>query len=89
MILSNVGVMANVFWYEIKNHSKNVELGEFVVMPNQVHGILILNGNDNSDNNLNNVSDNIEIGHALSLQSNVPLNEPLNEPSNEQTIGQQ
>ena len=38
------GAIAHVLWYEIKNHAKNIELGEFVVMPNHVHGILILNG---------------------------------------------
>ncbi|MBE7411917.1 MAG: hypothetical protein L6Q54_02835 [Leptospiraceae bacterium] len=54
MILSNVGVLADVFWYEIKNHAQNVELGAFVVMPNHVHGVLILTGND------------VETGHALS-----------------------
>ena len=48
MILSHVGIIADVLWYEIKNHAKNIELGEFVVMPNHVHGILIL---DNSGNN--------------------------------------
>lgn len=42
-ILSNIGVIANLMWYEIRNHQKNVELGEFVVMPNHAHGILILN----------------------------------------------
>ena len=47
MILSHVGIIADVLWYEIKNHAKNIELGEFVVMPNHVHGILILdNPND-------------------------------------------
>ena len=43
MILSNVGVIADLMWYEIKNHSKNIELGEYVIMPNHMHGILILN----------------------------------------------
>lgn len=43
MIYSPVGAIANVLWHEIKNHTKNVELGEFVVMPNHIHGILILN----------------------------------------------
>ena len=47
MQLSHVGILADVFWYEIKNHAQNVELGNFVVMPNHVHGILLLNGNDN------------------------------------------
>lgn len=46
MVLSNIGVLADAFWYEINNHAQNVELGEFVVMPNHVHGVLILSGND-------------------------------------------
>lgn len=45
MTLSNIGVIADLLWHEIKNHVKNIELGEFVVMPNHVHGILILNNN--------------------------------------------
>lgn len=32
MILSHNGILADVFWYEIKNHSKVVELDEFIVM---------------------------------------------------------
>jgi putative transposase len=76
MQLSNIGVIANILWYEIKNHGKNIELGEFIVMPNHIHGILILNhyndagtktinpnGNDNDNDN-----DNVETRHALSLQ---------------------
>ena len=43
MQVSPAGAIAYVLWNEIKNHAKNVELGEFVVMPNHVHGILILN----------------------------------------------
>jgi REP element-mobilizing transposase RayT len=43
MNLSYVGILADVFWHEIRNHSKNVELDAFVVMPNHIHGILILN----------------------------------------------
>jgi putative transposase len=45
MNLSNCGVLADVFWHEIKNHAKNVDLGAFVVMPNHIHGILILSEN--------------------------------------------
>jgi REP element-mobilizing transposase RayT len=43
MNLSNVGILADVFWHEIRNHSKNVALDAFVVIPNHIHGILILN----------------------------------------------
>ncbi len=46
MHLSRVGILAYVFWFEIKNHSKNFEIGEFVVMPNHVHGILTINNRE-------------------------------------------
>jgi len=46
MILSNAGVIANVCWQEIKNHAKNIELGDFVIMPDHMHGIVILRKSD-------------------------------------------
>ena len=49
MLVSPAGAIAHVLWNEIKNHAKNIELGEFVVMPNHVHGILVLNGNNGRD----------------------------------------
>ena len=42
MVLSAAGAMVQGFWFEIPKHFKHVRLGEFVVMPNHVHGILIL-----------------------------------------------
>jgi len=44
MNLSNIGVLADIFWHEIKNHAKNIKLDAFVVMPNHIHAILTLNG---------------------------------------------
>ncbi len=44
MNLSNIGVLADIFWHEIKNHAKNIKLDAFVVMPNHINAILILNG---------------------------------------------
>ncbi len=38
--LSNIGTIADLLWFEIKNHAPNVELCEFVVMPNHIHGII-------------------------------------------------
>jgi putative transposase len=63
MILSNCGVLADVFWHEILHHAQNVELGAFVVMPNHIHGILILT--ENAENIHNN--NNVETLHATSL----------------------
>lgn len=42
MQLSPIGIIANDMWYEIKNHFQKIELSAFVVMPNHIHGILIL-----------------------------------------------
>jgi putative transposase len=77
MQLSHIGVIADILWYEITNRAKNVELGEFVVMPNHIHGILILNGDDDTDKGSDNV-DNVGTGYALSLPQH-----------DQQTIGQQ
>lgn len=44
MQLSTLGNIAHLSWMEIPRHFKQLELGEFVVMPNHVHGILILTG---------------------------------------------
>lgn len=45
MKLSIAGAIVQGFWYEIPKHFPFVSLGEFVVMPNHIHGILILNKN--------------------------------------------
>ncbi len=42
MNLSPLGVIANILWHEIPHHAQFVELGDFVIMPNHIHGILIL-----------------------------------------------
>jgi REP element-mobilizing transposase RayT len=41
---SAVGSIADACWREIPAHFPHVELGSFVVMPNHIHGILILRG---------------------------------------------
>lgn len=67
MQLSHTGLIADLMWHEIPNHSKNVKLGQFVVMPNHVHGILVLeNGGTNASRDTN-ASGHVETGHALSL----------------------
>jgi putative transposase len=96
MQLSSIGVLADVFWHEIKNHAKNVELGAFVVMPNHIHGILILDKPENEpfanniigDNvrNNDNVRDNVETRHALSLQP--PIQPPTPAQQRFQNQGQ-
>ena len=77
MHLSHIGVNADILWYEIKNHSRNFKLGEFVVMPNHIHGILIIDDADIG-------TDSVETRHALSLQhqSRTPTNRFQNQGKN-------
>jgi len=40
--LSSVGKIAIKFWLEIPKHFDHVQLDEFVLMPNHIHGIIII-----------------------------------------------
>lgn len=42
MRLSPMGQIAEEHWRAIPNHFPNVELGMYVIMPNHVHGIIII-----------------------------------------------
>jgi REP element-mobilizing transposase RayT len=42
MILNKYGHIANHFWNEIPQHYPNVFIDEFIVMPNHIHGIIII-----------------------------------------------
>lgn len=46
MKLSEIGILAESYWGKIPEHFPFVELGNFVVMPNHVHGILIINSTE-------------------------------------------
>ncbi len=43
MILSPIGKMAHQYWEDIPKHFPNTYLDEFVIMPDHVHGIIIIN----------------------------------------------
>jgi putative transposase len=43
MRLSPEGIIAQQCWKQIPRHFENAELDEFVIMPNHIHGIIILN----------------------------------------------
>jgi len=44
MCLSNAGIIVDILWHEIPHHARDIRLSKFVVMPNHIHGILILDG---------------------------------------------
>jgi REP element-mobilizing transposase RayT len=43
VFLSPIGTIAKKCWEEIPKHFVNIELDVFVVMPNHLHGIIIIN----------------------------------------------
>jgi len=59
MQLSKIGILADVFWCEIKNHSNNIVLYQFVVMPNHIHGILEIVENIGGDGGGRDVACNV------------------------------
>ena len=61
MILSETGQIANETWYELPKHFPCVSLDEFVVMPNHIHGIIIIEP-----------PDIVRTLHAMAMQQHTP-----------------
>ena len=43
MVLNEYGKITEKTWKEIPNHYPNVELDEYIIMPNHIHGVIIIN----------------------------------------------
>jgi len=43
MILSDAGKIVQKYWSEIPEHFDFIELNEFIIMPNHIHGLLTIN----------------------------------------------
>jgi REP element-mobilizing transposase RayT len=85
MHLLPTGVIADILWHEIPNHAPFVELGDFVVMPNHIHGILILDkpdgggkNNDRTDGrSVDRSGSVVETLHATSLPPTQQPSDPI------------
>jgi REP element-mobilizing transposase RayT len=71
MKLSQIGVFANTCWINVPNHFPHFHLDEFIVMPNHIHGIVMIE-NPYIDNN--SIPRMIETKHAL-LQHKTDIHE--------------
>lgn len=49
MELNEIGKLAEQYWQEIPHHFSFIELGSFVIMPNHMHGILIIGKPGNNE----------------------------------------
>ena len=47
MVLNDIGLIARDCWIQIPEHFPFVKLGNYVVMPNHVHGIVVIDKPDN------------------------------------------
>ncbi len=47
MILSGPGKIVKNCWYDLPNHYYNIILDEFIIMPNHVHGLIIIRNSPN------------------------------------------
>jgi REP element-mobilizing transposase RayT len=43
MILNEYGLIVETVWNDLPNHYNHIKLNEYVIMPNHVHGIVIIN----------------------------------------------
>jgi len=67
MILNECGRVAFKYWSEIPEYYENVDIDNFVIMPNHIHGIIIINDVDGvgteyysvPTSNTNNLNDDI------------------------------
>ena len=84
MHLSDIGIMAKKYWHEIPQHFPFVVLDAFVVMPNHVHGIIIINKpNNESNDGGTDGGTTVETQNFASLRSQPqPQPSPPNKPKN-------
>jgi putative transposase len=91
MQLSPIGHIANSCWYEIPHHFPFVELASHVIMPNHVHGIVVINKMDDGSDNRPNIQrddgypdeSNMETQNLASLQSKSPSQQHNSNPNPE------
>jgi len=84
MGLSGIGHIANSCWYETPNHFPFVELGAHIVMPNHVHGIIIINKPDDGRNDGHNDGRTVGTQNFVETQNIASLQRPdTNKPKNQ------
>jgi REP element-mobilizing transposase RayT len=62
MALSHAGEIAQARWFAIPHHHPNIELDAFVVMPNHVHGIVIIVGTGSAPSTVLSTGSTLPIG---------------------------
>lgn len=76
MKLSTIGLIVQGCWYEIPRLSANTCLGEFIVMPNHIHGILFVNNAPKPPLIAN--LDNVDTSHQTTTPNNTDKTKATN-----------
>ena len=67
IVLSEVGEIANKYWLEIPEHFPFIILDEYIIMPNHIHGIIVIDR----------FPDNVATCLGMSLQSVNRFSHPV------------
>ena len=66
---SAIGEIATKFWSDIPNHFQDVDLDAYIIMPNHVHGIIVIERSHNEESHEQTHGDQGETRRGTSLQS--------------------
>jgi REP element-mobilizing transposase RayT len=84
MELSELGKIAHQYWMELPTHFPFVHLGAFVVMPNHVHGVIVI---DKPNDGRNEMYDDKQVGkHNINANNGVDPTENNNIAINDNNI---
>ncbi|MBM4167488.1 MAG: transposase [Ignavibacteria bacterium] len=67
--LNEFGNIAKNIWVSLKERFNKIELDEFVIMPNHIHGIIVIKNDNVSGNNVGAM--NVGAIHELPLQNKI------------------
>jgi REP element-mobilizing transposase RayT len=70
MHLSKLGEIADKYWQEIPLHHKNVELDNYIIMPNHIHSIIVLKGKRKRDERQSHVCSSRDVACNVSTNDN-------------------
>ena len=62
MVLNDAGNIVKYCWYDLTNHYLSIELNEFVIMPDHIHGIVIKHNSC------------MDVGTGLNLSLQIKIN---------------
>lgn len=80
MNLNEYGKIADECWRSIPEHFPNVELDEYIVMPDHLHGIFFIMGNDFDRTQSVGVTHDVGATHASPLRNVIPQQNTLPPP---------